>query len=305
MKKYALFIIILFLCFKFGHSQQVPQFRHAIFSHFYYNPAYAMDSHKPDILLNHRSQWTGFEGSPITSSLSGTYEFFDNMAAGLTVSNDVLGASKNLNLTLSYAYQLKITDEWLMNFGIGWSFMQSQLDGSKIDLFHDDDEIVMENLSGKSWKPDANAGIMISNGVFFGSFSAMQLFEAKYRLFDDVKGSIAAQRHYFITGGGHFNSGKDSKIHADLTTQLTAGTPAYVYITGLWDYNNSVLAGLSYCHGDAIVLNAGYQYQNFVILYSYDIITSRLMSVSGGSHEITLGYHIKIDKTTSTFQPMF
>ncbi|MDA3819039.1 MAG: PorP/SprF family type IX secretion system membrane protein, partial [Candidatus Delongbacteria bacterium] len=218
MRKFLIIIIVLLLCYKFGYSQQLPQFRHAIFSHFYYNPAYTMDPHKPDILLNHRSQWTGFEGSPTTSSLSGTYGFMEDMAAGLTVSNDVLGATKNLNLTLSYAYQLKITNEWFMNFGIAWSFMQSQLDGSKIDLYHEDDELVMENLSGKSWKPDANAGIMISNDVFFGGFSAMQLFEAKYRLFDDVEGSITTQRHYFITVGGRFSAGRDSKINADLTT---------------------------------------------------------------------------------------
>ncbi len=305
MRKFVIIIIALLLCYKFGQTQQLPQFRHAIFSHFYYNPAYAMDLHKPDILLNHRSQWTGFDGSPTTSSLSGTYGFLDDMAGGLTISNDVLGATKNLNLTLSYAYQLKITDEWLMNFGIAWSLMQSQLDGSKIDLYHDDDELVRENLSGKSWKPDANAGIMVSNNTFYGGISAMQLFEAKYRLFDDIEGSIAAQRHYFITGGGHFDAGRDSKIHADMTTQLATGTPARVYLSGMWEYNKALLAGLSYSHGDAIVLNAGYQYQNFIILYSYDIITSRLMSVSGGAHEITLGYYLKLEKGTSTFQPMF
>jgi type IX secretion system PorP/SprF family membrane protein len=305
MKKFVFLFIIFFACYKSGHTQQLPQFRHAAFSQFYYNPAYAMDPDKPDILINHRSQWTGFEGSPTTSSLSGTYGFLDDMAAGLTVCNDFIGATKNLNLTLSYAYNLKINNEWDMNFGIAWSFMQTQIDGSKIDLYHDDDELVTENISGKSWKPDANAGIMISNNMYYGGFSAMQLFESKYRLFDDQEGSISAQRHFFITGGGHFAAGRESKIHADILTQLSSGTPAHVNLTGLWEYNNSLIAGLSYSLADAIGLNVGYQYKDFLILYSYDIITTRLMSTSGGSHEITLGYHLNLDHSSPTYQPMF
>lgn len=298
---------MLLACFQIIRAQQIPQFKHAIFYQSFYNPAYLMNEYKPDILLNHRSQWVGFEGSPSTSSLSGSYGFMDNMAAGLTVCNDVLGATKNLSLILSYAYQLKLTDEWNMNFGIAWSFMQAQLDGSMVDLYHDNDEVVMENLSGKSWKPDANAGIMISNDVFYGGISSLQLFESKYRLFDDKKGSIEAARHYYVTGGGHFVLGRNetSVIHTDITTQMASGTPVRIYLSGLWEYNNSVLAGLSYNHTDAIGINVGYQYKDFIILYSYDILTSQLMSSSAGSHEITLGYHLNLDKTSSTYQPMF
>lgn len=286
-------------------AQQIPQFRHAVFYQSYYNPAYAMDKYKPDILLNHRSQWVGFEGSPSTSSLSGTYGFMENMAGGLTICNDVLGATKHLNLILSYAYQLNITDEWNMNFGIAWSFIQAQLDGSMVDLYHDDDEVIMENLSGKSWKPDANAGIMISNDVFYGGISALQLFESKYRLFNEKEGSIDATRHYYLTGGAHFKSGRESVIHADMTTQTASGSPIRFYLSGLWEYNNSFLGGLGYNHGDAIVFNVGYQYKDFLILYSYDILTSQLMSSSAGSHEITLGYYLNFDKSSQTFQPMF
>ncbi len=306
MKKLLIVIIMVIAGLGISQAQQIPQFRHSVFSRFYTNPAYAFDPYKPDILLNHRSQWVGFEGSPTTSSLSGTYPFREDMAAGLTISNDAIGAMNNLLFNISYAYQLKLNHEWHLNFGIAWTIMQARLDGSGLDLFHDDDELVTENMTGKSWKPDANAGIMVQNGTFYAGISAMQLFESKYRLYGENQGSIKANRHYFVTGGGHFEAGRNAMVHASVLGEYVSGSPLRIDATGMLEYNNAMLAGMSYSLGDAISVNAGYKYTNFYIMYSYDIVINRMMSACSGAHEITLGYFLDTDNQGgSNYKPMF
>ncbi|MFO7879341.1 MAG: PorP/SprF family type IX secretion system membrane protein [Bacteroidota bacterium] len=305
-----LYVILVLLTFGLMNSdlkaQQIPQFRHAVFGQYYSNPAYAFDNYKPDIMLNHRSQWVGFEGAPTTSSLSGTYRFMDDMAAGIIVSNDLIGATRNLLFNLSYAYQLEINREWRMSFGIAWSIMQAQLDGSMVDLYDEDDELVSASLSGKSWKPDANAGIMLNNSSLYAGLSAMQLFESKFRLYAENSGSIHAKRHYFFTGGGHFKAGRQAMVHASILTEFAPGGPLRFDLTGMLEYNDALLAGLTYSLGDAIVLNVGYQYKEFLFLYSYDIVTSRMMSASSGAHEITLAYFLsRGQKKSNNYKPMF
>lgn len=60
-------------------------------------------------------------------------------------------------------------------------------------------------------------------------------------------------------------------------------------------YNNKIRGGLTYRSSDAISLLAGYKItDNFHIGYSYDITTSKLNTVSNGTHEIVVNYCFRI-----------
>lgn len=287
-------------------AQQLPQFRHNIFSNFYYNPAYACDPNKPEIILNHRSQWTGFEGSPTTSSFSGSYMFRDDMAGGLIIMNDKTGPTQRLMFNLSYAYLLEINKSWKLSCGLSWTLMQSKIDGSMIDLYDDSDELVFENISDHIWKPDANAGIMIFNNKYYAGFSVMQLFKSKYRLYRDGDAGIDAVRHYFISSGARIEMGRSSTsvINPTFNIEMVANSPFTFDIGLMWEYKNSFLSGLTYSYRDAISMNVGYKYQNFTFIYSYDIVTSQLMCAAKGAHEITLAYDLNLG-SSSHYQPMF
>ena len=308
MKKKRLYILFIAGLIMAGevHAQQIPQFRHRLFSNYYYNPAYICDPGKPEIVLNHRSQWTGFEGSPTTSSLAGSYMFRDDMAGGVIISSDKSGAiAKNL-FSLNYGYNLKINTEWNISFGLAWTIMQSKIDGNMVDLYDDNDEVVIENLSDKIWKPDANAGIMLYSDTYYAGFSSMQLFKTKYQLYDASSGSIDSERHYFLNFGSHIPLGRNqiSVIHPDLLMEFVSGSPFSFDLSGIWEYNNAMLAGITYSHTDAISLNLGYKYQGITFMYSYDIVISYLMSAAKGAHEITLAYDLQ-KGGSKHYQPMF
>ncbi|MDA3912437.1 MAG: PorP/SprF family type IX secretion system membrane protein [Bacteroidales bacterium] len=304
--KHTGLIILLIILAGSSFAQQIPQFRHTIFSNYYYNPAFAADPEKPNIVLNHRSQWVGFDGSPTTSSLGGSYLFRDDMAAGLIIMNDKTGANTRNAFMINYAYLLNINQEWNLSFGMAWTIMQSKIDGSLIDLYDDTDEVVIENLSDKVWKPDANAGLLAFSDNYYVGFSIMQLFKSKYRLYDNHDSGIQSVRHFFIQSGAHIPLGRQaiSVIHPYINMEIVGGAPFTFEFGGLWEYNESMLAGLSYSHLDAIALNLGYKYQNLTFMYSYDIIINQLMSAAKGGHEISIAYDLG-SKTGNQYQPMF
>lgn len=299
-------LIIILACMGKSFAQQIPQFRHNVFSNYYKNPAFAADKNQPEIVLNHRSQWVGFEGSPVTSSLGGSYMFMDNMAGGLIVMNDKTGATARNAFQLNYAYLLNINQDWKLSFGLAWTIIQSKIDGSKIDLYDNSDEVVIENLSDKVWKPDANVGLLVFNDQYYAGFSIMQLFQVSYRLYENSDAGIQSVRHYFIQGGAYLSLGRsaNSVINPYLNMEIVGGSPFTFDIGGIWEYNNSLLIGLNFSHQDAISLLIGYKFEGISFMYSYDMIMNQLMSNAKAAHEITLTYDIQ-SGSSKQYKPMF
>lgn len=55
------------------------------------------------------------------------------------------------------------------------------------------------------------------------------------------------------------------------------------------------MGGLSYRWKDAMVIMIGAEYRNFIAGYAYDYPVSAIVKASSGSHEVFLGYSLKLD----------
>lgn len=60
-------------------------------------------------------------------------------------------------------------------------------------------------------------------------------------------------------------------------------------------YKKFLQAGVGYRWNDAVIISLGAEFKNFYLGYSYDYATSAIRSASSGSHEIFLGYSMKLD----------
>ena len=60
-------------------------------------------------------------------------------------------------------------------------------------------------------------------------------------------------------------------------------------------YNKMFFGGIAYRWNDAVSINLGAEFKNFLLGYAYDIPTSRILKASSGSHEIAVGYRMKLD----------
>jgi len=108
-------------------ERQVSQF---MFDHISINPAYAgsYDMITASAIL--RQQWFGFgDGTPqdVILNLDAPFKLFKrNHGVGLSIYSDNLGFNEDINLSLSYAYQISVGDGKL-GIGLGGGFVNRKL----------------------------------------------------------------------------------------------------------------------------------------------------------------------------------
>jgi len=314
MKKFKLIYIsiisIVVLCSSTGlKAQQLPHFRNPYFNLTVMNPSSISIKDIPEIMLNHRSQWIGFLGAPKISTLSGKYQFHENMGAGAYIMNDNFGLTQKLDLSLSYAYLLK-TEEFYVSFGLAWTLTQYKIKGTEISIYNADDLVINQTIDDKMWKPDANAGIMIYNNSFYAGISAQQLFRTKYTFFqstNDVSGLVRDHRHFTVSGGYNIRDSENQHKITPFTNLYFAKSTPFKFDAGFnYVYNSSFLSSLYLSKGDALVFSAGYKYDRFYLSYSFDFVLSRIKNVSSGAHEICIGIYLQPNnKTSNGSSPMF
>lgn len=230
------------------------------------------------------------------------------MAAGVYLMNDQTGISRKMDFSVNYSYLLK-TEMFNISFGLAWTLTQFKILGTEMTLYDVNDQAVNLNADDKTWKPDANAGMVLFSKDFAIGFAINQLFKTKFIFFEDndVPGTIESHRHFFISGMYNLYSyNKEHRFSPFINAYMTAGTPFKMDIGLKYDGSNNIMSSLAYSSGDAMVFSIGYKYDKFFFEYAFDIVTSRIRNVSSGAHEITLGMFIDNKPTLKEgFKPMF
>ena len=66
-------------------------------------------------------------------------------------------------------------------------------------------------------------------------------------------------------------------------------------VTARLRYNKFLIGGVGYRWDDAVMLHLGAEIKGFYLGYAYDYPTSAIAKVSSGSHEVFVGYSLKLD----------
>lgn len=66
-------------------------------------------------------------------------------------------------------------------------------------------------------------------------------------------------------------------------------------LTGRVRYKKFLTAGIGYRHDDAVSAILGAEFKGFYIGYSYDYPITAISKASHGSHELVLGYSVKLN----------
>jgi type IX secretion system PorP/SprF family membrane protein len=285
-------------------AQQDPQFSFYMFNKLTYNPAYA--GMKGDLYtsLLLRNQWAGFEGRPVTQSLTSHMPFArDRWGVGVYVINDVIGADRFVYGMAALSKYIKFSSGTL-SIGANVGFGQNSVDGTSLrsatgdytggKIDHGDQNIPFTNESAGAL--DLGAGLYWKGSNYYIGASAQHLMEPDIEL-TTPSGVLAIplRRHLFFSGGyeHRLNSKYVLKPHTLIKTDLTK-TQFDIHLMAEYKEQLFFGAGLRGAGGDsqdAIMLNAGMQVTNNLMFgYSYDITTHELSNYSSGSHEFLLTY---------------
>ena len=274
----------------------------------YYNAGATGQGDKMNILVGTRQQWIGIEGAP--SSFWGRADMplrflGGHHGIGIAFSSTQEGLFSNMVFGAQYAYKLKIKDSFLC-FGAQLGLLDQKFDGSKVEIpssdHHtpagEDEDIPTTEVSGMAF--DAAFGIYYVHRYFHVGLSATHLTEPTVRYQDSGSENdngfefFVPRQFYFMAGG---NIPLRNPLY-EIQPSIMVSTDLNVFTaeaTVRMRYNKLFWGGVGYRWNDAVSVMIGAEFKGFVLGYSYDLPVTAVLKASSGSHEVFVGYSMKLD----------
>ena len=299
-KKY---LLILFLALSQYSWAQDPQFTQFYANPLYLNPAFAGSARCPRFSLNWRDQWPAISGEFVTYSASYDQHVEGVGGLGLLVLNDKAGEGtlSITNVSGIYSYQLNVSREFSIRFGLQGTYFQQKIDWDKLTFGDQIDARYGFVYSTNEVRPgqtslsffDVSAGMLFYSSKVYGGIAVNHLTEPEQSFLRPVNGSRLPMK---ITG--HLGAllplggGRDAETYISPNILYQRQADFQQLNIGVYVAKAPLVGGLWYRVNDAFIALIGIQQGIFKFGYSYDLTVSKLASASGGSHEISLGVQL-------------
>lgn len=328
MKKKFIAAGITALCLFTAAAQQRPHYTQYILNNYVLNPGITGIENYFDVKLSMRDQWVGLQGAPQTYYLTvhgplgkndyrtsstsfkvpgenprgkaywETYTAAEpHHGVGLTVVNDKTGLYSRFTAQATYAYHLGLSPRTNLSAGFGAGISRVSYDRSKAKLIDPNDPLVIQNSSEiNRIRPDLSFGLWLYSADYFVGLSAQQIIPQKVRFTDDAnyEGSRMVP-HIFATAGYRFLVNDDINAIPSVMFKYVNGSPTNPQfdLNAKFQYRDLLWVGGSYRFRDGVAAMAGLNVGNtFNVGYAYDFTTTRLNTVSRGTHELVIGFLI-------------
>jgi type IX secretion system PorP/SprF family membrane protein len=325
MKIRSLFTLSI-ICFVtvVSFAQQRPHYTQYILNNYIINPAVAGIENYTDVKISHRHQWVGLQDAPVTTYLTiqgplrksdygretatgfhasgenprGKAYWQDYTRAephggiGFTMINDRTGPLNRFAAYGTYAYHLGISNKTSIAAGISAGLQNMRLDAGKLNFEVPIDPAVAGSGYLNRINPDINAGVWLYSANYFAGISLQQIIPSKIKFTGDTIKLLGGRLvpHTFITAGYRMLLSDDISFLPSVLIKYVSPLPVGVDINAKVQYQDFLWAGGSFRYKDGFAAMVGLNISNSLnIGYSYDITTSRLNTVSRGTHEIIVG----------------
>lgn len=277
-----------------SYAQQVPMYTHYMYNTLSVNPAYAGSRDALTVTALHRSQWVGFEGAPMTQTLTmHTPLPNQHIGLGLSVMNDRIGPINNTSAVADFAFRMQIAEKSKLALGVsgGANIFQAGLRSLQLDEQNDP---VFQNSINNQITPNVGFGTYYSRERFYAGVSVPNLLENSYSEIQSNGTTLIGkeQRHYFLIAGAVLNLTDNLAFKPTTLVKVTAAAPIQADLTASFIIMKKLLLGAMFRTGDAFGGLIGVDViEQFHIGYSYDWSYGlETAKYNQGSHEIVLRY---------------
>jgi type IX secretion system PorP/SprF family membrane protein len=263
----------------------------------FFNPALAGKSEGLQFSAIHRSQWQGYTatsgaGTPPTTQLITLQNRVKNknFGYGLTVVNDQLGATSNLEVSLQGSYHKKIQRTQL-SFGGYLGVSNSTLDFEELQFVNPEPSLPLSGTESQL-AMDMGAGLMVDRGDFYVGLSGRHLNQASYD-FGDGNYANRLQMHNYLLMGYRMRPIGQLRIEPSILLK-SLGTHTLSYeVSVIATLQNKVNGGIAYRGEESVSLILGYSLlkdNSLKLGYAFDLVVGGVDAKSPTSHELMLRY---------------
>jgi type IX secretion system PorP/SprF family membrane protein len=297
---------------------QDPQFSQFYSNYLYLAPSFAGLTDKNRVAFNYRNQWPEIKYGYQTYSVSFD-KFIEKFRSGIGILayQDIAGSGRlrTTSLGIQYSYDFSITETWHARPGLHFNYTERGIDFERL-LWNDQISATGNAPVSSEVEPMKKAGdidfstsLLTYSDKFWLGAAVDHLLKPNQSLYyyEEEDGNPAkVPVKYSFFGGVKFVRPEHLLRPIPTSIQL-----AFIYKQqeqfrqldlGVYWYYSPLVAGIWYrgiplykelFNRDAFTLLVGIKTHDINIGYSYDFTISRLITSTGGSHEISVSYTFK------------
>jgi type IX secretion system PorP/SprF family membrane protein len=296
--------ILATMCSALGiQAQQEAMNAQFILNTMVVNPGYTGYNEVQSITLDHRSQWVGFEGAPITNSLGFDMAFPKNkeLAVGGNLMHDKIGPTSELSLSGNVAYRFQTSRNAYMSIGLkahGGLFQAryTSLDLTSERLWGQEDVNFSYNPSNL-FLVNFGLGAYYHSEDYFLGISSPRLLKNRiensdFNIYSTVRGRT--EPTYYLMGGYNFLLSAWTEFQPAVLVKATQGAPLSIGLYGSFVLKEKWRLGGFYAIGELAGALVQLQVTDRLrVGYSFDVAANELISTNLGSHEVSATYQFK------------
>ncbi len=294
--KISLLAMVVFTLVKTDSvAQQLPLFSQYYYNPFMYNPAFTGTDEMTNTYLIHRSQWKDIPGAPVTYALTIDGNVKEKeIGLGLSLFNDQTSLFSRTGLYGSYSYHLPFSDEHNVYVGLSGGIIDNKIDFNNANVTDVNDPLLY-STNRRKITSDATFGVAYFWKELKVGFSVPQLLGTKINYDENNTNVYMRLRRHFIGSASYSWAINDEfTLVPCIMTRAAKNSPFQFDINANVIWKNMIRGGLSYRFGYAAGMNVGIKLSNNLSAgYAFEYVISPVGPVSGGGHEIMLGYAFK------------
>jgi type IX secretion system PorP/SprF family membrane protein len=295
--KKATLAMLMMMGALFSKGQQDPMYTQYIFNLQTINPAYVGYWQTTGITLLSRNQWVGLNGHPTTQTFSfQTPLRSQNVGIGLNVVLDKVGLEKRLLMNVDYSYQVFLSDNTSLRFGLKGGFTNYSNNLTEYVQIDPNDPTFQVNIDNK-FMPNLGVGLFLSSEKYYLSLSLPKILENKYKSNVNNFSTKSEVRHLFFAGGLLFDLSEQVKFKPSFMTKSVMGSPFEYDISANFLLAERLWIGGMYRSGDSFGAIAQWIFSKKLRFgYAYDFTTTDLRNYHNGVHEVMISYEFVYSK---------
>jgi type IX secretion system PorP/SprF family membrane protein len=290
MKKY-IYSGLISLCALVAQAQQTANFTQIFNNQYLFSPAYAGQSSETKAFFHYRNQMLGFKGAPeiMMFTIDKAIPVLKT-GLGLQLFKDKTNVYNRSGANLSLNYQLPVATDQKLRFGMSFGAANTSIDLNQIvgdvNEFNGIRSITSFN---------ADMGLTYSRKQLDIAFAATNVFNMKsFSEYSDLK--YIQNPVYALLAKTQVAINQDFKFEPWAVVKTSQGLPFQASLMAIFKYRNLLSGGLTYDSKSSVGATVGISYDDFSFGYNYGYPTSILSTISGGIHEVSVGFTFRSRK---------
>lgn len=293
ISKFGFFLAsILLIVVTNTYGQKEPQYTQYMYNIGSFNPAYVGTVEKTEIAALYRAQWIDIPGAPKTLRFGANIPWGNEKnGLGINVISDALGPTTQTFFNVAYSFQVNVSDDAKLSFGIDAGGSSLKVDFTK-GAFEDPNEPLLANMVVNKFYPTVGAGLFLYSDDWYLGASVPNFL---YNVVNDEELALFVNDRVQLNliGGYVFELSDNLKFKPAFMAHYLEGLPVKIDLSTNFLINDLFTVGASYRIDNSVSALAGFQISSVMFLgYSYDYNTNGLGEYNSGSHEAILKFYI-------------